>query len=171
MSKSQNSLQQKLMHALLEIQKIDSNGLGFRCSATSDITLWKIEYFTFRKGSKLEKDIVKYKEKTGRDYLEFNLTFSQKYPSVPPSLRLVQPALNTEIGGAFCVNGSTSSIWKANIDIDVGLVNMFNFIFNDSDPEINFARVTPYTPEEAEARLKVIYDCHKDWGEASTECK
>jgi ubiquitin-protein ligase len=161
------------MHDLSEIQKIHPNELGFRCIATSDITLWKIEYFSIRKGSNLEKDIMKYKEKTGRDYLELELKFSEMYPSIPPSLRIVQPALSTEYNGTgvFCFDGLFSSIWKPNTPIDTGLVNAFNFIFNDNNPAINFERNTPHTHEEATKGLIGISSAHKEWGEASTESK
>jgi ubiquitin-protein ligase len=170
MTSSSHSLSQKLTNAFSKIQKIDPKQLGFKCAMTSDITVWNIEYFSFVKGSKIERDMIKYKEETGKDYLEFELRFSEQYPSIPPSLRIIQPALSTEYSGsgAFCFNGLFTSVWQQNTEVDTGLVNAFNYIFNDNDPNINFGRKTPHTLEEAQNGWKVIHSSHKsEWGESS----
>jgi ubiquitin-protein ligase len=145
-------VQKRIMKDFEKIQKMPKDNLAFECSIQEELNFWTIRYKNLRSGSQLEKDMTKYKQNTGIDYLEFELNFPPEYPNIPPSIRIVQPALTTEYSGTgvFCFDGIFSSIWNSNTEIDTGLVNAFNYLINDQNPGINFSRAIPHTRQEAQ---------------------
>lgn len=52
---------------------------------------WNIELRCIDSGSELYTDLIKLKEKEGKDCILINITFDDKYPIEPPFVRVVYP--------------------------------------------------------------------------------
>lgn len=123
-----------------ETEKRDGN-LSFTAGPTdNDIFVWTIKVNRFREGSKLSTDIQKYKNITGRNYVEFKVLFPPDYSEHAPFIYCVQPrfAFHTghiTVGGSICHEVLTDTKWNKTMNI-VSLMN--TLLLDIEDGEILF---------------------------------
>jgi ubiquitin-protein ligase len=160
----------RIMSDLKDISEIPPDSLQFRVKETGRIDQWEIQVFQFDPSKLISTDIEKYKVTTGRDYLQFILTFPENYPQNGPNMRLIQPRLTTtqNLGGIVYFNGFGSTTWNPNQNAAYKFGEVFNFMLNDQNPGIVFANMTPYNLEEAQKGYQaMIADHQKDFGNFS----
>lgn len=86
-----------------------------------DLYTWEVKLFGF--DGPIAEDMVKYKKKSGKDYIMLLLRFSKDYPYKPPFVRVVEPVFqfrtgHVTLGGAICMELLTNTGWKPFNDIE-----------------------------------------------------
>ncbi|OHT07266.1 Ubiquitin-conjugating enzyme E2 Q2 [Tritrichomonas foetus] len=146
----------RLLSDLREMMKNDPKELGFSTEPmNNDIFNWEVRLFGFEKGTDIEKDMIKYKQKTGRDYIKMVVTFPPDYPNLPPFVRVVEPRFmfrtgRITTGGSLCTDVLTMESWNPMYDICSLMINISAEIM-DGKPRVDFSNPTPYSLEEARA--------------------
>lgn len=86
------------MKEMLEIYRSASYKKGDYTIELVDESIysWNIELRCIDNESELYKDLIKLKEKEGKDCIVINITFDDKYPIEPPFVRLVYPVIRCE---------------------------------------------------------------------------
>lgn len=84
------------MKEMIEIHRSDSfkNGEYTVEMIDDSIYNWNVELRCIDKDSELYKDLMKLKQKEGKDSIMLNMTFDDKYPIEPPFVRIVYPVLD-----------------------------------------------------------------------------
>ncbi|KAH0785344.1 Ubiquitin-conjugating enzyme family protein [Histomonas meleagridis] len=131
----------------------------------NNLFVWTVHLFGFEKKTPIYDDIQKYKKKTGRDYIEFEVSFPPNYPEVPPFVRVVRPRFlfhkgRVTVGGSICNDLLTMESWKPVYEIESMLINLFSEILS-SDPRIDFSNTSPYSLEEAKAAYVRVANDHR----------
>jgi ubiquitin-conjugating enzyme E2 Q len=161
----QNSAARRLLRDLHEVMKSDPNELGFRTVPRgNNLFTWTVELFGFDEKSLFAAQLVQYKNLTGRDYVELQVTFPPDYPMHPPFVRVVQPRFKfhtgrVTIGGSLCTSLLTQEGWTPILSIQSVLINIFADI-QAGDPEIDFKNNTPYSLEEAKHAFRRVSHDH-----------
>lgn len=62
---------------------------------------WNIELRCIDMESDLYTDLIKLKQKEGKDCITINITFNDMYPIEPPFVRVVYPVVKCEFGSNF----------------------------------------------------------------------
>jgi ubiquitin-protein ligase len=157
---------QKIQKDFVDIQKMDQGDLPFRVSLTSRLDRWQVQFLKFSPEKRMYTDLQTYQKNTGKDYIEFELTFPSDYPSKPPGLRLIQPRLTTfnSYGGVNCNNGLSYSTWSTSLDVTFILNQYFNFVFNDQDPNIDFSNTSPYAFSEYQRGIQTVANSQSKYG-------
>ena len=130
----------------------------------NNLFVWSVHLFGFEKKTPIYNDMLKYKKQTGRDYIEFEVSFPPNYPDVPPFVRVVRPRFlfhkgRVTVGGSICNDLLTMESWKPVYEIESMLINLFSEILS-SDPRIDFSNNTPYSMEEAKAAYMRVASDH-----------
>jgi ubiquitin-conjugating enzyme E2 Q len=154
----------RLLYDLREMMKSNPKELGFSTEPCgNDIFNWKVQVFGFEKGTPMFEDLGQYKKKTGRDYVEMQVTFPPEYPNCPPFVRVIQPRFQfhtgrVTVGGSLCTDILTLESWNPLYDIQGLMVAIFSEILN-GNPRIDFGQPQPYSLQEAKkAYLRVARD-------------
>lgn len=101
---------------------------------------WNIELRSIDKESKLYKDLMKLKEKSGEDSIVLNMTFNDKYPLEPPFVRIVSPVLickHVVGGGAICTELLLKQCWSPVYTIESVIIQMAALLVK-GDARIDF---------------------------------
>jgi ubiquitin-conjugating enzyme E2 Q len=154
----------RLLYDLREMMQANPKELGFATEPCgNDIFNWQVRVFGFEKGTPMFKDLAQYKKKTGRDYVEMQVTFPPDYPNCPPFVRVIQPRFQfhtgrVTVGGSLCTDILTLESWNPMYDIQGLMVAVFSEILN-GNPRIDFQNPQPYSLQEAkQAYLRVAND-------------
>eukprot|EP01012_Entosiphon_sulcatum_P012638 TRINITY_DN17960_c0_g1_i1.p1 TRINITY_DN17960_c0_g1~~TRINITY_DN17960_c0_g1_i1.p1 ORF type:complete len:333 (-),score=58.23 TRINITY_DN17960_c0_g1_i1:46-1044(-) len=88
---------------------------------------WTVTFFNFEKDTPLFKDMIEYKKRSGKDFVEFAMEFPPDYPFRPPFIRAVRPRFqfhtaHITIGGSICMELLTTSGWTAANSIESVLI-------------------------------------------------
>ena len=144
----------RLLRDYKTMRRANAEEIGFRASLKGkDLFRWEIQVFGFEKGSPMYNDLQRYKQMTGRDYVEMSVTFPPTYPLAPPFIRVVQPRFafhtgHVTVGGSICTDVLTMKGWSPVYEIKTLMINVLSEIMN-GDPRIDFEVMHPYTLAEA----------------------
>lgn len=154
----QNAAQIRILKDLRSMQKANSKELGFTTQLYQGrIDTWEIHLFEFDKKDPIYNDIQKYQKQTGKNYIEFRISFPPDYPMNPPFIRVVEPRLKSHtgrvtLGGSLCTDvlTLTENGWNPMYEIELLLSNIFTEM-QAAEPKlrIDFSNSSPYTIEEA----------------------
>jgi len=126
----------RLISDLKALKKQNSASLGFSADPVKDknsglenLYHWHIQLNVVDKVSDLYKDMQKFKQVSGLDYILLEMKFSKDYPHVPPFVRVVKPRFafrtgHVTVGGSICMELLTMSGWNATNDIESILVQI-----------------------------------------------
>ena len=126
----------RLIKDLKNISKSNPKELGFSAtpvihkkSGMENLYHWEVKLFGFEKGSELAKDMDKFKQKTGQDYISLELKFGSDYPFRPPFVRVLRPRFafrtgHVTLGGSICMELLTNSGWNSTNDIESILIQI-----------------------------------------------
>lgn len=156
----------KRMNKEIEIaNKLTEEG-NFVCDIDmDDVTEWKIQIKNIDESSDLYKDMKRKKI----DYIELNVTFTEKFPFEPPFIRIVKPQFASYTGritqgGAICMELLTPSGWSAGSNIEVILLSIkVNIIEGGGRLDFN-GNILEYTKENAKVSFDRLIKTHeKEW--------
>jgi ubiquitin-protein ligase len=164
--KPTNSAQKRLLFDFRAIQKTKPSEIIFTASPVNEnLFHWEIRIDKFFDNTNLKEEIKRYKNETGRDYLEALAIFPPDYPFKPPFFQFIQPRLNGGYisNGAICNDILTYGAWSSSYDCVSVFTNLFAFVFSHN-PTIDFSNRTPYSRQEAINSYNSLWNSHKDWG-------
>jgi ubiquitin-conjugating enzyme E2 Q len=155
----------RLIADLREVMSVKPEEIGFHTQPlNNNLFTWEVRLFGFDKKDPFYKDLMVYKKKTGRDYVEMQVTFPETYPSHPPFIRVVQPRFQfhtgrVTVGGSICTDVLTMDGWGPCYAIQSLLINIFAEI-QMGKPRIDFDQSAPYSVEEARAAFRRVASDH-----------
>lgn len=90
-----------------------------------DLFLWEVQIFNFDQnlGQDFMKDLQKYGEIHGQDYVKFEMKFPNEYPFKPPILKVISPKLifhtnRMTFDGSICFELFTELRWNPICDLE-----------------------------------------------------
>ncbi|CAG0888079.1 unnamed protein product [Cyprideis torosa] len=108
----------RLMKELRDIYRSDSfkSGMYHAELCNDNLYEWRVILKRVDPDSQLHRDLKVLQERDGRDGVEFNFIFGERYPFEPPFVRVVAPVISggyVLMGGAICMELLTSSGWSS----------------------------------------------------------
>ena len=167
-----NAAETRLLHDLRVIQKSDPKEIHFTAQPIKGkITNWEVRINEFDPKDDIAKDMKKWEQKTGKNYIKMIVSFPPDYPMSPPFVRVVEPRFEIHtgrvtIGGSLCTDVLTMEAWNPMYDIQSLIINIISVML-DSKPKIDFSNTTPYSLDDAICAYKRVAEFHKwktsDW--------
>jgi len=147
----------KLMMEYTNIQKNDSNKLGFIVEPREDnFFIWDVKIFKFDGDFPIAKDMQKYNIKE----IHMEIIFPQQYPFSPPFVRIVTPRFQYQTGhitnaGSICFELLTPKAWSPVYSIESLIVQIKAMII-EGDGRLDKNYNIPYTLQEAKESFNRI---------------
>lgn len=164
-----NAAELRIIQDLRAFQKSSTKELGFECLPyKGSLTTWEVRLFEFDKKDPIYNDMQRYKQQTGRNYIELRVSFPPDYPNAPPFIRIVQPRCvhrtgRVTIGGSLCTDVLTldKDGWKPMYDFESLFSNIIAEMLScEPKLRIDFSNQTPYSIEEAKASYQRVAADH-----------
>ena len=164
-----NGAELRIISDLRAFQKSNPKDLGFTCQPyNGSISTWEVRLFEFDKKDPIYADMQRYKQETGKGYIELRVSFPPDYPMVPPFIRLVEPRCKSRtgritFGGSICTNILTldEEGWKPMYDFESLFSNIITeMLACEPKLRIDWNNRTPYSKEEAIASYRRVASDH-----------
>jgi ubiquitin-conjugating enzyme E2 Q len=156
---SSSEATRRLISDVKALMRSNSAKNGFTATPTNvngaeNLYVWEVRLFDFE--GELGKDMKKYQEKSGRNYVELKIQFSKDYPFMPPFVRVIEPRFmfrtgNVTLGGAICMEMLTLTGWRAVNSIESIIMTVRSQIGStESGGRLDFSATSSgYTEQEA----------------------
>jgi len=149
----------RLISDVKALMRSDSVKNGFTATpininGSENLYVWEVRLFDFE--GELGKDMKKYEQISGRNYVELKIQFSKDYPFMPPFVRVIEPRFmfrtgNVTLGGAICMEMLTLTGWRAINSIESIIMTVRSQIGSkESGGRLDFSHTSSgYTEQEA----------------------
>ncbi len=128
----------RLMMEYNKIQKkqfecVESNSdMEFLVDETEDLSTWNVKLINIDSDSNLSKDMKRMKV----DFIQLEVKFTDRYPIIPPTIRVVKPGFvpmtgHVTAGGAICFELLTNQGWSPAINMETLFINIKAIISED----------------------------------------
>jgi len=155
----------RLVKDLQLIHDLNPKEAGFEGGPVDDnLYHWKLKLFGFDEASELAKDMKIYKQRTGQDFIDLEVTFPNDYPFSPPFIRVVKPRFrfhtgHVTVGGSICMELLTNSGWAPTNNIESVLVQIRSEMLMGGG-RLDLSNPTPYTEYEAKQAFQRVAKDH-----------
>ncbi|XP_034099850.1 ubiquitin-conjugating enzyme E2 Q2-like [Drosophila albomicans] len=132
---------------------------------------WNVSLHSVDKDSRLYADMLKLKEIDGEGAIKLQFRFNDNYPSSPPFVRVVYPAIMGSFvlfGGAICMQLLTNSGWTSAYTIE-SLIIQISVALSQNDGRIFFGISSrllekAYNLEYAQRNFQLVQKMHNERG-------
>jgi len=156
---SSSEATRRLISDVKALLRADSGKNGFTATpininGAENLYVWEVRLFDFE--GELGKDMKKYENISGKNYVELKIQFSKDYPFMPPFVRVIEPRFmfrtgNVTLGGAICMEMLTLTGWRAINSIESIIMTVRSQIGSkESGGRLDFSTTSSgYTEQEA----------------------
>ncbi|CAA9997161.1 unnamed protein product [Nesidiocoris tenuis] len=119
----------RLMKELRDIYRSDSfkKGMYSIDLVSESLYEWNVRLMSVDPDSPLHHDLMKLKEKEGKDSILLNMLFKETYPFEPPFVRVVHPVIiggYVLVGGAICMELLTKQGWSSAYTVEAVIMQI-----------------------------------------------